>query len=110
MIPKKFRFSSRLFDRSFSRSKKIVIDGFLFLISPARGAGKFAVVVGKKVSKKAVVRNRLRRQVYEILRTELLGKNLDKNIIFLYRGAEILDASAREKLTTACQKLLKKIS
>jgi len=80
------------------------------LISPSRGAAKFAVVVGKKVSKKAVVRNRLRRQVFEIFRTELLGKILDKNVIFLYRGAEILDTKLREKFIAACQKLLTKIS
>ncbi len=73
-------------------------------------SGKICSRGRKKVSKKAVIRNRLRRQIYEILRAELVGKVLDKNIIFLYRGAEILDTKPREKFVTACQKLLTKIS
>ena len=38
---------------------------------PVRGDGyRLAVVVSRKVSKSAVVRNRIRRRVFEIIRTE----------------------------------------
>lgn len=36
-----------------------------------RPNGRIAVVVGKKVSKSAVVRNRIRRRVFEVVRTHL---------------------------------------
>lgn len=35
------------------------------------------MVVSKKVHKSAVVRNRIRRRIYEIVRTELSGKECD---------------------------------
>jgi ribonuclease P protein component len=44
---------------------------------------RFSVVVGKKVSKSAVVRNRLRRQVREIIRLKLNEIEKGYDIIFL---------------------------
>ena len=52
---------------------------------------RFAVVVGKKISKSAVVRNRLRRQLYEVFRKKFLSKITDKNVICLYNGPEKLE-------------------
>jgi len=45
--------------------------------------------VGKKVSKKAVIRNRMRRQAYEILRTQWIPKHPTQNVICLYSPREI---------------------
>ncbi len=108
MIAKISRFTTRLFNRVFRKSQKIHIDGFTFSVSPVwKGWNpRFAVVVGKKVSKKAVVRNRLRRQIYEIFRENLVGKIVDKNIIFIYKGPEKF--TDRQKLIIACQKLVQK--
>lgn len=108
MLPRSLRFSRRLFQRAFSRAKKERIEGQLFLLSKTNREPRFAVVVGKKVSRSAVKRNRLRRQLYEILRAGLVGKMVDKNVIFLYRGAEILEAPTREKIIRACRILTKK--
>ncbi|MBP7837166.1 ribonuclease P protein component [Candidatus Saccharibacteria bacterium] len=44
-----------------------------YLENPRRKDSRFAVVVSKKVAKSAVTRNRIRRRVYEIIRTELLA-------------------------------------
>jgi len=41
-----------------------------------KGSTRFALVIGKKVDKKATVRNRIRRQIYEIIR--LNYKNWEK--------------------------------
>lgn len=108
MLAKKFRFTAGLFDRVFRRSKKIRIDGHTFLVSDTRQQPKFAVVAGKKISKSAVKRNRLRRQLYELMRTELLGKVVDKNVIFLYNGPEVF--SAHDDFRATCKKLIQHLS
>ena len=103
MIAKKNRFTTKLFDRLFRRSKSIRIENFQFLVSDSRGEAKFSVVVGKKVSKKATDRNRLRRQLYEIIRQELVPFPFGKNVILLYKGPKILENPAEFK--RACKKL-----
>ncbi len=108
MIAKKNRFTTKLFDRLFRRSKKIRVGNFLFLVSETKGDAKFAVVVGKKTSKLAVERNRIRRQLYEIIRQELMSAKLNKNVIFLYKGAKILENPAEFK--HACKKLISLLS
>ena len=65
---------------------------------------RFAVVVGKKISKSAVVRNRLRRQLYEVFRKKFLSKITDKNVICLYNGPEKLENLAQ--FERACKTLL----
>lgn len=109
MIAKIHRFTTQLFDRVFRKSKRIHINGFTFSISPTwKGRNpRFAVVVGKKVSKKAVVRNRLRRQLYEIFRENLVGKIMDKNVIFIYKGA--VKFTGQAKFIDACKQLIKKL-
>jgi ribonuclease P protein component len=108
VIAKKNRFTTKLFDRLFRRSKKIRVDNFLFLVSEARGEAKFAVVVGKKTSKLAVDRNRIRRQLYEIIRQEMVPHQLNKNVILLYKGAKILENPA--EFQNACKKLISTLS
>ncbi len=109
MLAKLYRFTTKIFNLVFRKSKRVHIDGFTFLVSPTRynQNPRFAVVVGKKISKKAVIRNRLRRQIYEIFRENLLGEIMDKNIIFIYKGADKF--TEREKLIQACRKLVQKL-
>lgn len=103
MLARKFRFTTRLFDRVFRRSKRIWIDGFPFLVSPARGVPRFSVVAGKKISKLAVERNKIRRQVYPIFAEKLRDK-IDNNVIFLYNGA--VKFKQHKSLSAACDKLI----
>lgn len=87
MLPKERRFTTELFDRCFKKSKKVNVGPLLFLVSESRRPwSRFSVVVGKKYSKLAVKRNRLRRQMYEIMRRTLLLKTEGKNVICLYKG------------------------
>lgn len=110
MIAKIHRFTTALFDRVFRKSKRIHVNGFTFSLSPVRRGvqPRFAVVVGKKVSKLAVVRNRLRRQLYEIIRHNLVGKVMDKNVIFIYKGA--VNFPHKDKFTDACAQLAQKLN
>jgi len=89
MLARINRFTTRLFDRLFRRSKRFRAGPCTFLLSPAKGSPKCSVVVGKKISKKAVVRNRLRRQAYEVLRIKWLPTHPDQNLICLYSPREI---------------------
>lgn len=66
MLPKKERLTSKMFDRFFKSGQRYNNDLWQVVYSPG---AKFqaAVVVGKKVDKSAVKRNKLRRQVYNLL-------------------------------------------
>lgn len=103
MLKKASRFSTRRFDLTFRRGRRIRIGKFLFIVQKSTDNAHFSVVVGKKTSKKAVTRNRIRRQIYEIIRTTPKAQNTSHNIIFLYNGPDTFqDAKA---LKSALQKL-----
>lgn len=42
-----------------------------YIVNPRRKNSRFSVIISKKVMKSAVRRNRLRRQIYEIIRQEI---------------------------------------
>jgi ribonuclease P protein component len=73
MLAKKFHLSRK------DNIKEIVTKGtelrspyFIIKMCPAaQEPTKFAIVVSAKISKKAVERNKLRRQIYEIIRLNL---------------------------------------
>ena len=93
MLPKLQRFTTQLFDKVFKRTKKVRTKNGLFLISPTKHQPKFAVVVSKKITKKAVQRNKLRRQIYSVFREQLTPYIKDKNVIFLYKAAPVLHST-----------------
>ena len=66
MLPKKERLTSKMFDRFFSSGRRINSDLWQIVYVPSSDF-RAAVVVGKKIDKSAVKRNRLRRQVYNLL-------------------------------------------
>lgn len=107
MIPKKHRFTTAQFERSFKKSFRVFCGNFLFLVSENRFGNKIGVVVGKKVSKSAVKRNRIRRQLYEMIRTDLFPKISGKNVICLYQGDDVL--TDRNTFFEACNVLIKKL-
>lgn len=66
MLRKTERLLRTGFDRTFARGKRIHTPLFQLIYEPS-DAFHGSVVVGKKVAKKAVDRNRLRRQIYGVL-------------------------------------------
>ena len=66
MLKKKERLTKKEFDRSFSSGRRYH-SPVLTLIHEPGDNFHGAVVVGKKVYKKAVDRNRLRRRLYNVL-------------------------------------------
>ncbi len=73
MLNKKNRISNKDVIKSLFAKGELYRDRFfIFKYKKATGCpSQFAVVVSKKVERKAVKRNRLRRQVYESLRLNL---------------------------------------
>lgn len=73
-LPKDHRLTKDKDFQSVFDSGKTVKNSFLFikyLISKDQKKSRFGIVVSGKVSKKATVRNRIRRQISEIIRNNL---------------------------------------
>lgn len=67
MFNKAHRLPKKEFDYYFKNSRSYQNDAAILRFAPFN-TYKVAVVVGKKVSKRAVVRNRARRQIYAAIR------------------------------------------
>jgi ribonuclease P protein component len=67
MLPKKKRLKRSEFNRFFSIGKKKNISPFTVVYSPLP-TFHASVVVSKKIERKAVGRNKLRRQIYDMVR------------------------------------------
>lgn len=87
MLSSKFRFHSRGGVRyTYAHGKTIRHAGIsLVHCKNTRGFQRFAVVVSKKVDKRAVVRNHIRRRIYEAIRLYKAKNNLNipKDFIFV---------------------------
>lgn len=57
---------------------------------------RFSVVVSKKISKRAVVRNRIRRRVYEILRLQLPRIQSAYDVVVIVNELSVQDLSSLE--------------
>ena len=85
-------------------------EGFLFLKTRENNLGylRFAVIVGKKVSKKAVVRNKLRRRISEVIRQKIKLNEIKSGIdgvVIALPGAQEIDFIQVKK---AVEKILEK--
>lgn len=104
MLPKEKRIPRRLWgplieSRNYSHST------FFTLKSAPSAQARVAVSVSKKVSKKAVVRNRVRRRAYAVIR-ELVG-GLGENL-YLISAKPGVDKLTSEELHRELATLLKK--
>lgn len=67
MFKKSQRLTKQAFDQSFRRGKRRHTPLLQVIVDATEADFHGAVVVGKKISNKAVVRNRLRRRLYGVL-------------------------------------------
>jgi ribonuclease P protein component len=104
MLPKKNRLTRAQFDHYFKNGRRhhSEICTLIFHASPHFHT---SVVVGKKVYKKAVDRNKLRRRVYALVRTYLLHKTSVCIVLVKPKVSSIPYTRAKEELIT----LLKKV-
>jgi ribonuclease P protein component len=61
VIPKKYRLDRQSIKRVFESPQKIYLDGFSVYYQTTEDYPKCAIIIPIKVSKKAVVRNRIKR-------------------------------------------------
>lgn len=71
-----------------------------FMANPKRHEYRAAVVVSKKVHKSAVVRNRIRRRVYEVVRRQHLTTPFDLVFTAYSEDVATMDARALEQQIT----------
>jgi ribonuclease P protein component len=99
MLAKNRRIQKALFSKVFSGGKRFVSAHFLVGATKiGGGTSRFAFSVSKKVCKRAVDRNRLRRQGYAVIEKHL--KNIPPGFIFIFtfkKFAEKISFSEMEK-------------
>jgi ribonuclease P protein component len=103
MLSKKQRLTKKEFDNIFAIGKRYHCPTLQLIYNPD-DVFHGAVVVGKKVYKKAVDRNRLRRQIYNIVyrfhkKTPLQGT-------FIFIAKPTLKQKSQTNLATDIEKLL----
>lgn len=86
MLPKKKRLTTEAFNRFFRAGRRIHTP-HLTLIHTPEGEFHGAVVVGKKVFKSAVKRNRLRRQLYAAVYRTYVRTPLSGTFIVIVKPA-----------------------
>lgn len=76
-----------------SRTKHVTLKT---TINPRRNTPRVAVVVSRKISKRAVYRNRIRRRIYEWFRSELEALPSKVDIVIIVTSPDIITMSAAE--------------
>lgn len=73
-----------------------------YTLNQRRHTYRVAVVVSKKVSKSAVTRNRIRRRVYEAVRTQTAAIHQPYDLIFMVYSEQVatMDAAQLQKNVT----------
>jgi ribonuclease P protein component len=82
-----------------SRSVRAGVMTLRYAVNPGRSSYRLAVVVSRKVSKSAVVRNRIRRRIYERVRilSSLFTKPCDLSVIVYDEKLATLESMKLEK-------------
>ena len=83
MIPRSRKFPLRTEFLSFHRrAQRIVTPLFTFHLAPCTSATRLAVIVPKKLSKLATIRNWLKRLTYDTLWPAIQDRQLDAVIVY----------------------------
>lgn len=103
MISRKNRFHGHGSLRYVYRNGKTVrgpLCAIKYVDNPKRNEYRLAVVVSKKVHKSAVVRNRIRRRIYEAVRLEAPGMQGAFDIVLTVFSDQVASIPAEEVTKT----------
>lgn len=106
MLAKSNRLTRKEFETYYKTGKRLHTLHLQLIYSPATTFSA-AVVVGKKVAKKAVTRNTLRRQIYGVVYRVRKIKNLSG--IFIIIAKPSIHTLSRRELLTETHQLLEKL-
>jgi len=105
MLPARNRANPSLYRKGKIEGTKIADDDFRLTFFKKPRVFKVAVIVSKKVAKKAVDRNRIKRLIYEALRTSgLIAGELVINV------NTNLSAAKKVQIEVKLSRLLKKLN
>lgn len=99
MIARKHRFhghGSLRYVYQNGQTVRTATTSLRYIVNQRRSAFRLAVVVSKKVSKSAVVRNRIRRRLYEIVRTNQANIQQPYDIVLTVFSEQIANMPANE--------------
>lgn len=105
MIPAKYRFHGHGSLSYLYRNGQAIRTRHLtvkYVANPRRNHPRFAVVISKKVHKSAVGRNRIRRRVYECIRTELPNLMQAGDVAVIVTNSELLTMPTTEFQELVC--------
>lgn len=85
MLPKSKRLSTKHVTALMAEGKSTHTPFFVLRANPTQGTNKFSVSVPKKVAKTAVERNKIRRQVFSILKKLETQIKTSFNIIIIVK-------------------------
>lgn len=106
MLPKKERLTREDFNRFFSAGKRTHFPDFQLIYAPYTTL-HVSVVVSKKISKRAVVRNKLRRRVYDLVRRYRDSEGVTGVYIFIIKSDALKKSfgALQTDVTKALQKV-----
>ena len=91
MIARKYRLNRENIDFILKKGKLLKSRFFLIrIVQNSLEFNRFALIVSKKIHKKAVDRNKLRRQIFESIRLNMPLNNLKKSDIVLIPKKKII--------------------
>ncbi len=103
MLPKSYRLKKKEVERVYKKGK-VVPAGLILgrFINNRAGHARFAIVIPKKISKKAADRNRLKRIIYENLsKNGSVWKDMQFDIVFSLKSQ-----ISEEKIGEIIEKIL----
>ncbi len=111
MLPKKERLSRVEFNRFFSVGKRHHSPSLQVIFTPYKNL-HVSVVVSKKVAKSAVVRNKIRRRIYDIVRNYRSEKSVVGVFIFIVKAPIITSTypTLKVEVVSAVQDVIKKFN
>jgi len=97
MLKKENRISlNKDFDRTFRSGKSFIGKNLkIKVVDNNLEKTRFGIIISAKISKKAVVRNKYRRLIREIIKKELLNISSGKDLVIIV-FKEILDKNSQE--------------
>lgn len=106
MIPFKNRFhghNSLTFTYKNGQTIRTKLFTIKFCPNPRKRFSRIAVVISKKVAKRAVKRNFVRRRIYSLLHPKIMQFNQNYDLIFIAHSLELAEINFSEleqKITT----------